>query len=231
MTTKKWPLWAIIIALLLSVPQAASAFMSSFGLSHPAGTVSHCFDGDTMKLNDRRVVRLAGIDAPEVPHGGKKAQYYSREAKRLLEDLAKGEKIELVFPGVSPKDSYGRLICDARLSDGRSLNQELVAQGAAFFYPHRDLTPDFQEKLLELQTEAIKERRGMWDKILEMPIARQPYIGNQQSLRFFPADCPEAQTILPRNRVHFGNLMDAFLAGYAPARICPFWPEIQKAAR
>lgn len=29
----------------------------------------------------------------------------------------------------------------------------------------------------------------------------------------------------PRNRIHFGTLMDAFMAGYAPARVCPFWPE------
>lgn len=178
-----------------------------------------------MKLSDRRIVRLAGIDAPEVPHREKKAQYYSRQAKKLLEDLSRGQQVELEFPGVSAKDNYGRLICNVILPDGSSLNEELLAQGAAFFYPHRDLKPDFQEKLLEIQTKAINERRGMWERLLEMPVAKKPYVGNQQSMRFFPADCPEIQNIKPRNRVNFGNMMDAFLAGYAPARICPFWPE------
>lgn len=219
----------LLLALFLWV-STAHALQSSADLSHPAGTVAHCFDGDTMKLSDRRIVRLAGIDAPEVPHGDKKAQYFSRQAKRLLEDLARGQQIELEFPGIHAKDNYGRLICNARLGDGRSLNEELISQGAAFFYPHRDLLPEFQDRLLELQTEAINERRGMWDKLLEMPVAKKTYVGNQQSMRFFPSDCPEVQTIKPRNRVNFGNLMDAFLAGYAPARICPFWPE-EKAGR
>lgn len=216
---------ALILLLALCYPALAFSYQSGARVSHPAGTVTHCFDGDTMKLSDRRIIRLAGIDAPEVPHGNKKAQYYSRQAKKLLEELSRGQQVELEFPGVNARDNYGRLICNVYLPDGRSLNEELLGQGAAFFYPHRDLTPDFQEKLLEIQSKAITERRGMWEKLLETPIANKPYVGNQQSMRFFPADCPEVQSIKPRNRVNFGNLMDAFLAGYAPARICPFWPE------
>lgn len=192
---------------------------------HPSSIVAHCFDGDTIKLMDRRVVRLAGIDAPEVPHKGSKAQYYSRQARKVLSGLAKGKQVNLVFPGLHPKDNYGRLVCEAFLDNGDSLNAMLVEQGAAFFYPHRDLNPEFQEKLRLLQEDAIRERRGMWDKLLSLPLSREPFIGNNQSLRFFPANCPQAQSIKPRNRVNFGTLMDAFLAGYAPARICKFWPE------
>lgn len=193
--------------------------------SHPSGIVAHCFDGDTIKLMDRRVVRLAGIDAPEVPHKDSKAQYYSRQSRKILADLAKGRQVNLVFPGLRPKDNYGRLVCEVFLDNGESLNAMLVEQGAAFFYPHRDLGPEFQEKLRSLQEDAIRERRGMWDKMLSLPLARESYVGNNQSLRFFPANCQQAQSIRPRNRVNFGTLMDAFLAGYAPARVCRFWPE------
>ncbi|MDE5879487.1 MAG: nuclease, partial [Desulfovibrio sp.] len=72
---------------------------------------------------------------------------------------------------------------------------------------------------------AIHERRGLWAHLLELPLAQETYVGNRGSLRFFPVKCPEARHIKPRNRVHFGTLMDAFLAGYAPARVCVFWPE------
>lgn len=218
---------ALLALLFLAAPflaRAAGEPPLSSPLAHPAGTVVSCFDGDTLKLSDRRIVRLAGLDAPEVSHKDKKAQYYSKQAKIILENLTRGRLVELEFPGVSSKDNYGRLICNLILPDGRSLNEELVSQGAAFFYPHRDLNPQFQDKLLELQTDAINERRGMWDKILSSPVSAKPYVGNQQSMRFFPADCPEAETIKPRNRVNFGTLMDAFMAGYAPARVCPFWP-------
>ena len=64
----------------------------------------------------------------------------------------------------------------------------------------------------------------LWD-VLTLPAAKKTYLGNRESMRFFPTDCAEVQQIKPRNRVFFGTLMDAFMAGYAPARPCNFWPD------
>lgn len=214
---------AVLLALLLaaSVAYRAEAQPSA----QTSGIVAHCFDGDTLKLRDRRVVRLAGIDAPELGHGDARPQYYAREAMAELARLAQGQPVAMLPAGDNAHDRYGRLVADVRLADGRSLNDLMVASGAAFFYPHRDLRPDFQERLRNLQAQAIRERRGLWAHLLELPVAQETYVGNRASLRFFPINCREAQHIKPRNRVHFGTLMDAFLAGYAPARICIFWPE------
>lgn len=188
------------------------------------GVVAHCFDGDTFKLRDRRVVRLAGIDAPETAHKDSPAQYYSRQSRQLLEELVRGQKITLEFPGVGLKDRHGRLIANVLLPDGTSVNEQMVSAGAAFYYPHQDLNPQFQDNLRLAQAEAIKERRGFWQYLLDLPLASKNYIGNESSLRFFPENCPAAARLRPRNRKEFGTLMDAFLAGYAPARICLFWP-------
>ncbi len=225
MKIKRAIVWLLMVCLPLLCPTRQ---VHAEDASHPDGIVAHCFDGDTMKLQDRRVVRLAGIDAPEMPRNGKPAQFYARQAKKALEGLARGQKVGLVFPGLNQHDRYGRLIADVRLENGESLNEKLIEQGAAFFYPHQDLTPDFQEKLASLQADAIQERRGLWDYLLAQPLANLNYVGNRASLRFFPADCPAVQTIKPRNRVNFGTLMDAFLAGYAPARVCQFWPDALK---
>lgn len=198
--------------------------------SHPDGLVAYCFDGDTIKLRDRRVVRLAGIDAPETAHNDKPAQYYSRQSRELLESLLRGKTVSLEFPGISSKDRHGRLVANVLLPSGESVNELMVANGAAFFYPHRDLGPEFQEMLAKAQSEAIAERKGMWERILSLPLAEQPYVGNKASLRFFPIDCQVAHRLKPRNRENFGTLMDAFLSGYAPARMpeggpaCNFWP-------
>ena len=100
----------------------------------------------------------------------------------------------------------------------------MVREGAAFVYPHKGQDPELLERLLSLQRQAIQQRKGMWEHLLSLPVAHQTYLGNRNSQRFFPADCTEAQRIKPRNRVYFGTLMDAFLLGYAPARVCPFWP-------
>lgn len=209
------------ILLLLSLVAAALA-------ESQTGVVAWCFDGDTFKLRDRRIVRLAGIDAPETAHKDKPAQYYSRQSRQLLESLARGKTVTLVFPGVSQKDRYGRLIADVLLPDGQSLNDLMIKSGAAFFYPHRDLGPDFQERLRNLQAEAINARAGMWEHLLSLPLSRQSYTGNRESLRFWPDWCPVARRLKPANQEHFGNLMDAFLAGYAPARNCIFWPEADR---
>ena len=214
---------AALLGLLLCAYPALRA--EEQPMAQPDGMVAHCFDGDTFKLRDRRVVRLAGIDSPELGRGETIPQYYAREAKAELERLTRGQQVSLYSAGVSDHDRHGRLVADVRLADGRSLNDLMVASGAAFFYPHRDLGPEFQERLRELQAEAIHERRGLWAHLLELPLAQETYVGNRGSLRFFPVNCPEARHIKPRNRVHFGTLMDAFLAGYAPARVCLFWPD------
>lgn len=194
----------------------------------PEASVAVCLDGDTLKLTSRRTVRLAGIDTPEMGRRGKKTQYYAREARDLLNELAGGQDVVLYQPSDKQQDKYGRLVADICLPDGRSLNALMVEAGAAYFYPHADLDPAYQDWLKSLQATAIHERRGMWAWILTQPFALKNYTGNKESRRFFPADSQEAQSIKPRNRVHFGTLMDAFLAGYAPARRTNPWPDAEE---
>lgn len=214
-----------ILALLLGFLLASQQVLAAAQVQHSEGIVAYCFDGDTVKLRDRRIVRLAGIDAPETAHKDSPAQYYSRQARQLIEELARGKTVQLEFPGENIRDRHNRLIANVILPDGQSLNELMVANGAAFFYPHPDLDAEFMEKLRELQAEAIQDRRGFWEKLLSLPLADDHYVGNKNSLRFFPANCPPAINMKPRNRENFGALIDAFLAGYAPARICIFWPE------
>lgn len=211
----------VLLACLLALIQIAW----SNEIEHPEGVVAYCFDGDTIKLKDRRVVRLAGIDAPETAKKDQPAQYYGRQARQTLESLCRGKTVSLQFPGSEIKDRHGRLIANVILPDGESVNEMMVSAGAAFFYPHSNLDPEFMKGLAELQAEAIQERRGLWDYLLSLPLAKAHYVGNRKSMRFFPADnCPAGEKIRPRNRENFGTLMDAFLAGYAPARYCIFWP-------
>ncbi|MDR2744597.1 MAG: thermonuclease family protein [Desulfovibrio sp.] len=203
-----------------AVPQAKA-------LSRDEGIVAYCFDGDTVKLTDRRVIRLAGVDAPELPRDRIKAQYYAREARQELIRLAQGKKVRLApAGGVEVKDPNGRIVADLLIEDGQSLSALMVDRGAAFFYPHKEQDADFQKRLLELQRKSIAGRAGLWARLFSLPLALNNYVGNRASLRFFPADCPEVRHVKPRNRVYFGTLMDAFLAGYAPARVCLFWPSV-----
>ena len=79
------------------------------------------------------------------------------------------------------QDKYGRLIADICLPDGRSLNALMVEAGAAFFYPHADLDPAYQDWLKSLQAAAIHERRGMWAWILTQPFALKSYTATRKA--------------------------------------------------
>ena len=117
------------------------------------GEVVGITDGDTLSVlryGHAVKIRLHGIDAPE------KRQAFGARAKQYASDLA--------FAGivrVKPLDTdrYGRTVAEVILPDGRSLNYEMVRAGLAWWY--RKYAPS-DDKLKDLETEARKERRGLW---------------------------------------------------------------------
>jgi endonuclease YncB( thermonuclease family) len=60
---------------------------------------------------------------------------------------------------VKDRDDYGRWISVVILPDGRTLNQELVRAGYAWWYRH--YAPD-DMPLAELESEAREAKRGLW---------------------------------------------------------------------
>ncbi|KHK04300.1 thermonuclease family protein [Desulfovibrio sp. TomC] len=185
--------------------------------------VDTVFDGDTCQLTDGRRVRLAGIDAPEMAHDGRPAQYYAGEAQALLLRLTRG--VSLRFVGVGPeRDRFDRLLGDLLLPDGTSVAARLVGEGAAFFFWFDDLPQDLAERLLSAQQRAMAAGRGAWPRLLALPRPTAPYVGNTASHRFHAPDCPDAARIGRRNRVVLPTLTEAFGRGFAPARDCTPWP-------
>lgn len=190
--------------------------------------VASVIDGDTLRLTDGRSLRLAGIDSPELSHnkvpGQAKDQLYALESRDLLRRVASGKPLELRLANAQGKDRHKRVLAEALLPDGTSLNEYLLREGAAYAYWHKDLNHDFWQRMLRCQQKALREKRGLWAKLLAHPVANAPYVGNRNSQRFFPEDCKEARHIKPDNRVPFADLTAAFMAGFAPARVCVFWP-------
>ena len=185
--------------------------------------VERVFDGDTCRLDDGRTVRLAGIDAPEGAHGDAPAQFFAAEAKAALERHVMGRELRLVRAGQGG-DRFGRILGDFLLTDGASVAEALVADGAAFVFWHRDLPTPLCARLLAAERRAMASGRGFWPRLLALPRPPRPYVGNASSCRFHDADCPQGRAVSPRNRVAFPDLRAAFAAGFAPARECTPWP-------
>jgi len=125
-----------------------------------SGRVVGVTDGDTISVlrgGHPTTVRLVGIDAPE------KGQAYGQRAKQFAATLAFGQTVTV---RVSGHDRYMRLLAEVILPDGRSLNQEMVRAGYAWWFRKysRDLT------LAHLEAEAREAHRGLWaDRAPEAP--------------------------------------------------------------
>lgn len=137
---------AVLLALALAL---------GVGVAHAeefSGRVVGVSDGDTIAvLRDHRAVtvRLTGIDAPE------KGQAFGQLAKQFAASLAFGQTVTVRLGG---RDRYARLLAEVMLPDGRSLNQELVRAGLAWWF--RKYSHDL--RLAHLEAEAREGRRGLW---------------------------------------------------------------------
>jgi len=150
-------LFAALCLLALAVFSGSSAAFQ--------GKVVGVLDGDTIEVmqGGRAVrVRLDGIDCPE------KRQAFGARAKQFTSRMVFGKEVRIMEKG---KDRYGRTLAEVILPDGKSLNQELVREGYAWWYwKYSD-----DEDLKRLQAEAREAKRGLWSdpKVIPPWIFRQ----------------------------------------------------------
>ena len=122
-----WRSLAIVCGLAL--PSAAlAADCPSVGTE--AATVAEVIDGDTVRLAEGMIVRLAGIEAPKQPLSAVGAWPPAEDAREALHRLAGGVAIRLAPAGGS-LDRYGRRHAYLFRTEGSSVQAEMVASGWA----------------------------------------------------------------------------------------------------
>lgn len=207
------PLYAVILVMVFTFNAAAQ---NEF--------VQYVPDGDTLVLKGGEVVRLMGIDSPEMGKNGYPNGYYATEARDLLASLVSETAIS-VSTESGLKDRYGRTIATVYLSDGTNVNELLVLKGAAMAYYHPDVPRRVYHRMIELQHSAITFQNGMWVELAKRLEQPGPFRGNRKSKRVFSAQCEGYDLIAKANRVVFNTIFDAFENGYIPARHCKVWPD------
>jgi micrococcal nuclease len=126
------------------------------------GTVAEIVDGDTLLLADRRVVRLAGVEAPKTYLARAEADVatVAEAARQALERLAGGKSIA-ISRAEPASDRYGRILAELTLEDGTWLQEAMVRQGFARLRPFAG-----EDSCLDLlratEREARQARRGLW---------------------------------------------------------------------
>ena len=116
--------------------------------------VKDVIDGDTIKLEDGKIIRLIGINAPET---NEKCYH---EAKEKLKELVK-EKVVRLESDAKNKDDYGRLLRYVYIDD-LFVNSEMIRLGLAKF---EEVEPNtkFSSLFLDLENKARKVRRCIWE--------------------------------------------------------------------
>ncbi|MBD9374503.1 thermonuclease family protein [Rhizobium sp. ARZ01] len=127
--------------------------LAAEGVAGPViADVIRVVDGDTILVSARPwpqqtvevLVRLRGIDAPELKAKCSEIRRAARTAKDRLDQLV-GEGRSVLLTNVSGDKYFGRVVADVRLADGTNPAQDLVAAGlATAYHGGRKLPPHCQ---------------------------------------------------------------------------------------
>lgn len=121
--------------------------------------VTRVIDGDTIVLENGKVLRYIGIDSPET-RGRKGMECYAMEAENANKKLVLGKQVRLE-KDVSETDRYGRIL--RYVFVGKIfVNEYLVKEGyaKAVSYP-----PDikYQDKFRKAEKYARQNNKGLWN--------------------------------------------------------------------
>lgn len=155
----------------------------------PARAVAHVVDGDTVRLDDGKALKLAGILAPRAVDAGAARGTWPPEeaAQEALRSLAAGQTVALAFTGAR-SDRYERVVAHLFVSrDGNQtwVQRELVARGHARVH----FAPGAGACLGPLVAEEAKARAaglGLWANAAyqvrpaDRPTELQRYAGTYQ---------------------------------------------------
>ena len=159
---QRWRRWWYLASSLLVL-----AAVVLFQLAQPLpkeAVVRRVVDGDTIELQDRRLVRYIGVDAPEVRRREGYRWVFDPEpfgvtAMEENRRLVEGKRVTLAYD-VEHRDRYGRLLAYVSV-EGRMVNEQLVAEGHA--RPLR-IPPNlrYAERFQSLAQAAKRGKRGIW---------------------------------------------------------------------
>ncbi len=154
----------LLLGSLLSLGLAQASTSGNLCIPYTASekvTLAYINDGDTLTLKDGRLIRLIGVNAPEIDHQYPSlSQRYSLEARAFVASKLKaGDELALMF-GPTKLDPYGRTLAYVFTPDGLLLQQELLQQGFAMARVYQE--HPFWECFAKLEQQARTQSTGLW---------------------------------------------------------------------
>lgn len=163
---------ALVLAMLLALPSCSDAQRETRSAradttarapraTSPARVAANCVvqriaDGDTVVCEGNQRVRLLLIDTPELSQAP-----FGRQAMQALQRLAPVGTTLRIETDVQFRDQYGRTLGYLWTTDGRLINEEMVAGGMAvvLVYPPN---VKYVDRLRAASSEARRKKVGLW---------------------------------------------------------------------
>ncbi len=131
-------------------------------------TVTRVIDGDTLEIDAPdggdpvTRIRLWGVDTPEMARHDppRPAEPLAEQATERVRELVQSRRVRVRLEPHRLRDRYGRLLAFVEMTDGRLLNELLIAEGyspADDRWSHRYL-----ERFQRIEKQAREEKKGLW---------------------------------------------------------------------
>jgi endonuclease YncB( thermonuclease family) len=124
--------------------------------------VAWVYDGDSLRLEDGRKLRLIGIDTPELGRDGAPDRPGAEVARARLQRLLDAQEGRVLLrAGREARDRYGRWLVHLYRPDGRNLARMLLAEGLGFAVA---VPPNLRHLncYFEAEARAQAARLGLW---------------------------------------------------------------------
>jgi micrococcal nuclease len=207
----------VVVAAMLAAP------CSAYAQERILVTIVEVVEGDTVRAADSQgrveLIRLAGVDSPELNHPQLGTQCWSQESLgRMRELLPAGEPVSFELESTQ-RDASGRLLGYVYAGD-RNVSEVLATEGHAVF---ADLPPParYATQLRAAADSARDQKLGLWQAcpgpvvaVAEAPATATPapapvvaaapqptptvtfaFIAKPSSSQGGPGDCPPPNTI------------------------------------
>lgn len=150
---------AVSFGMCFLVPVACAPIRRAPEVTIRTVAIAAAVDGDTLVAQDDTILRLIGIDAPELGHHGSSDDCGAGSARQRLSQLVSGRSVEVADYGY---DRYGRTLATVEVS-GSDAALDLLREGwASAWVPAGGVYPPNWRAYLEAARAAQAQSVGAW---------------------------------------------------------------------
>ena len=124
--------------------------------------IKNVIDGDTVRLQDNRLVRFIGINTPEIDHETGQSEPFAEKAREFLQAVIDKQQgsIQLQYDSEN-EDRHGRLLAHVFTLDGRNIQALMIAEGLGVWIT---VPPNllYLECYRHNERKARQQRSGVW---------------------------------------------------------------------